>query len=90
MKNPLTLAGIEPATYRFVAQHLNHCATAVPLKLVFGNFLAQRLVTLITGRPGNYPMVETVHYSTVISKNFQIFGPLVPLLSPLLDNFIVL
>ena len=33
MNNPLTLtpAGIEPATFRFVAQHLNHCATAVPL-----------------------------------------------------------
>ena len=30
MKNPLTLAGIEPATFRFVAQLLNHCATAVP------------------------------------------------------------
>jgi len=30
MKNPLTLAGIEPATFRFVVQHLNHCATAVP------------------------------------------------------------
>jgi len=30
MKNPLTLAGIEPATFRIVAQHLNHCATAVP------------------------------------------------------------
>jgi len=30
MKNPLTPAGIKPATYRFVAQHLNHCATAVP------------------------------------------------------------
>ena len=28
MKNPLTPAGIEPATFRFVAQHLNHCATA--------------------------------------------------------------
>ena len=28
MKNPMTLAGIEPATFRFVAQHLNHCATA--------------------------------------------------------------
>jgi hypothetical protein len=27
MKNPLTPAGIEPATFRFVAQH---CATAVP------------------------------------------------------------
>ena len=30
MKNPLTLAGIEPATFRFVAQHPNHCATEVP------------------------------------------------------------
>jgi len=30
VKNPLTPAGIEPATYRFVAQHLNRCATAVP------------------------------------------------------------
>ena len=32
MKSPLTPAGIEPATFRIVAQHLNHCATAVPLK----------------------------------------------------------
>jgi len=30
MKNPLTPAGIERATFRFVAQHLNHCATDVP------------------------------------------------------------
>jgi len=29
MKNPLTLAGIEPATLWFVAQHLNHRATVV-------------------------------------------------------------
>jgi len=29
MKNPLIPAEIEPATFRFVAQHLNHCATAV-------------------------------------------------------------
>jgi hypothetical protein len=29
MKNPLTLAGIEPATFRFVAQHLNHCAADI-------------------------------------------------------------
>jgi len=30
MKHPLTSAGIESVTFRFVAQHLNHCATAVP------------------------------------------------------------
>ena len=27
----MTPSGIEPATFRFVAQHLNHCATAVPM-----------------------------------------------------------
>jgi len=27
-------AGIEPATFRFAAQHLNHCATAVPDLLI--------------------------------------------------------
>jgi len=26
MKNPLTPAGIEPAIFRFLAQHRNHCA----------------------------------------------------------------
>jgi len=26
----MTPSGIEPATFRFVAQHLNHCATPVP------------------------------------------------------------
>jgi len=29
-KIAMTPAGIEPTTFRFVAQHLNHCATAVP------------------------------------------------------------
>jgi len=27
-------AGIKPATFRFVAQHLNHCATAVPIYII--------------------------------------------------------
>ena len=30
IKNPLTPAGIKPATLQFVAQYLNHCATTVP------------------------------------------------------------
>ena len=33
MKNPLTSAGIEPETFLFVAQRLNHCDTAVPAAL---------------------------------------------------------
>ena len=28
----MTPAGIEPATFRFVAQHLNHCVTVVPFE----------------------------------------------------------
>jgi len=31
----MTPAGIEPTTFLFVAQHLNHCATAVPTYLLF-------------------------------------------------------
>jgi len=27
----MTASGMEPATFRFVAQRLNHCATAVPI-----------------------------------------------------------
>jgi hypothetical protein len=30
MKNSMTSSGIEPATFWFVSQYLNHCATAVP------------------------------------------------------------
>ena len=35
MKNSLTPAGIEPATYRFVAQHLNHRAIVVPQRTYY-------------------------------------------------------
>ena len=34
-KNPLTLAGTEPSTFRSIAQHLNYCATAVPMCVLY-------------------------------------------------------
>jgi hypothetical protein len=40
MKNPLTPVGIEPATFRVVAQHLNHCATAGVQGVIYKNYLA--------------------------------------------------
>jgi len=40
MKNPLTPGGIEPATFRFVTQHLNHCArTKEGIKIRFPDFV---------------------------------------------------
>ena len=54
MKNPPTPAGIEPASFRCVAQHLNHCATAVPASLLVKdeNHQATNSRDLITTSPG--------------------------------------
>jgi hypothetical protein len=41
-KNSLTPAGIEPATFRTVAQHLNHCATAVPSREMYDLIFVRR------------------------------------------------
>jgi len=35
-ENPLTPAGIEPATYRIVAQHLNHNTHGMDIKVMKG------------------------------------------------------
>jgi len=51
MKNPLTPAGIEPVTYRFVAQHLNHCAIAIAPYIVYVSFLNKKVLTQIKVRP---------------------------------------
>ena len=46
MKISLTPAGIETTTFRFVAQHLNHCAAAVPYPLITGQYLVGTLGVL--------------------------------------------
>jgi len=38
----MTPSRIEPATFRFVAQHLNHCATAVPVRPYYTTLLIIR------------------------------------------------
>jgi hypothetical protein len=55
-KNPMTPSGIEPATFRFVAQNLNHCATAPPftdyiMSEVETTFLLVRHLRVDAGRP---------------------------------------
>ena len=45
MKNPIKPSGIESANFRFVAQRLNHCATAAnmgSIKNISAELLVQR------------------------------------------------
>jgi len=42
LKISMTPSRIEPATFQFVAQYLNHCATAVPANYR-GNFYSEKL-----------------------------------------------
>ena len=48
----MTSSGIEAATFRFVAQHLNHCATAVPNKSFYITQLCVKLVIYPEYKPG--------------------------------------
>ena len=57
-KIPVTPSGIEAATFRFVAQHLNHCATAVPL------FSIYHVVFISNLRFGCYVFRPSYHYSS--------------------------
>ena len=45
-KFPMTPSGIEPATFRFLAQHLNHCATAVPDHVIY-NIIYYMVITFM-------------------------------------------
>jgi len=47
MKNSLTPAGIEPATFGIVAQHLNHCATAVPFLILLSWLICYEALCLV-------------------------------------------
>jgi len=71
MKNPLTPGGIEPRTFRFVAQHLNHCATAVHFRRTFFVFLFINLDFIHKSNQHTNPLSLKEEYFTLkIKSNF--------------------
>ena len=68
----MTPAGIEPPTFRFLAQHLNHCATAVPYQREFFKKIP-RLGTLCTQSVNEGIIIaETYHRTNNIHINQKI------------------
>ena len=71
MKNPLTPGGIEPATFRFVAQHLNHCATAVPLVCTITGNKSKLHTEYIRNHYYGYPLLLHQHNSKYLTIQTQ-------------------
>jgi hypothetical protein len=85
MKNSSDIIGIEPATFRFVAQRLNHCATAcsrhlqkktipgetlTPLDVKFQFVLRRGQRVLCLGRAvGEYCIQKYLLFSVTTTQN---------------------
>ena len=67
-KIPMTPNGIEPATFRFVAQHLNHCATAVPRSTEVMRIMYIRFILRLQG--DDLVQFSDLAYSHVTSYSF--------------------
>jgi len=60
----MTPSGIEPATFGFVAQRVNHCATAVPTDVVVNNtFIPVYTVEVYLGNTRIDPLVYNIDTS---------------------------
>ena len=79
MKNPLTSSRIEPAAFRIVVQHINHCATVVPMvkSLLFKAlwWLQQFRGKLLTPKSKPSLQVQAVKSLQlyIITTNFNIY-----------------
>ena len=84
-KIPLVPAGIEPATYRFVAQHLNHFATAVHVSqctiLFFQIFSAYFLFSLYTAGFCSFGDVHRL-FPRHVTRCLQTSDPTIPQTAP--------
>ena len=67
----MTPSGIEPATFRFVAQHLNHCATAVPSMDWVRTLCEQKAVVSViaVGTFGNHMVLKLSARHSVLSND---------------------
>jgi len=68
----MTPAGIEQATFRFVAQHLNHCATAVPVLQETSQIRVSRQArTNVGGRSFSQYSKEAIDVSDALRAYFN-------------------
>ena len=61
---PVAPSGIEPVTFGFVAQRLNHCATAVPHYLIHSTVFGRRV-------PEHKIVVWVLNFSTYVAWNLS-------------------
>ena len=73
-KIPMTPSGIEPATFRFVARPLNHCATAVPSVHLAG-FILNRLYSDVLSTQHKKGPLSILGTRKVTCSTFQAEDP---------------
>jgi hypothetical protein len=71
----MTPPGIEPATFRFVAQYLNHCATATPSIIIY---IRTNYLEIVALYPAGYILLPgqkagLIHHSTNAEYFITIF-----------------
>jgi hypothetical protein len=63
-KIPITPAWIEPATFRFVSQHLNHCATAVRCHVVLSLKITYTVPLIISSNTSQRKKILAILFLT--------------------------
>ena len=89
MKNPLTPAGIEPATYRFVAQNLNQCTDNIicaKFTWIRSVHMLCGFITIQVGGGGGVSTGRTVRHCAEYSSRFVSLSPALECFGSILDS----